>query len=270
MGFTPQPNSWQCGPYALKHALVTLGVWASEREISGLAGGRRRTGTDERQLDRAARAYRCTMPVVRRLDADGARHALVDHLERKIPVLLCVDQWDHWITVVKAERGRFIALDSKDPAVLTISRWESLRRRWAFRPRNEDGVIYDLHPVLPRFRVAARPHFSAARATFLRRRRNRDLVRSWEIFVDDLQRLSRRRTPLSENAITFGEFLRRHSRKLLAEVRHWNGVDGRRKAARILTNLRFVADTHGLVVRLSDETRAVAGLATLLDVRLRG
>jgi hypothetical protein len=268
MGFTPQPNSWQCGPYALKHALVTLGVWASEREISGLAGGRRRTGTNERQLARAARAYRCSMPVIRSMEAGDARRTLIDHVDRGIPVLLCVDAWDHWITLVKEERGRFIALDSKDPAVLTIVSWNSLRRRWAFRPK-DGSAIFDLHPVLPRFRVAARPHFSAARARFLRRRRNRDLVRSWDVFVDDLLRLSRRRTPLSEHAITFGEFLRRHRAKLLEEVRHWNGSEGRRTAARILNNLRFVADTHGLVVRLADETRAVAGMATLLDVRLR-
>ncbi len=271
MGFAPQPNSWQCGPYALKHALITLGVSASEREISGLAGGRRRTGTNERQLRRAARAFGCDMPVIRKLDEDSARRCLADHLDRGLPVLLCVDEWDHWITVVKGQGGRFIALDSRDPAVLTIIPWRALRRRWAYHPRAEGSPreIYDLHPVLPRFRVATRPHFSLARAVFLRQRRNRDLVRNWEVYVDDVQRLSRRRTPLSEHAVTFGEFLRRHRAKLLEEVRHWSGPEGRRKAARILSNLRFVADTHGLVVRLADETRAVAGLAMLLDVRVR-
>ena len=38
MGIYPQPNIWQCGPFALKHALVTLGVLKDEREISKLAG----------------------------------------------------------------------------------------------------------------------------------------------------------------------------------------------------------------------------------------
>jgi len=28
MGFSPQPNRWQCGPFALKHALVMLGILA--------------------------------------------------------------------------------------------------------------------------------------------------------------------------------------------------------------------------------------------------
>ncbi|MCW9095494.1 MAG: hypothetical protein OQJ74_06610 [Ignavibacteriaceae bacterium] len=49
MSFYPQPNKYQCGPFALKYALVMLGIFASEKSIAKRAGstwwfGRMRLG----------------------------------------------------------------------------------------------------------------------------------------------------------------------------------------------------------------------------------
>ena len=37
MGFYPQPNDYVCGPFALKHALVTLGRLVDDDKIAPLA-----------------------------------------------------------------------------------------------------------------------------------------------------------------------------------------------------------------------------------------
>ena len=47
MSFYPQPNKYQCGPFALKYALVMLGVFASEKSIARKAGSTWWHGTDE-------------------------------------------------------------------------------------------------------------------------------------------------------------------------------------------------------------------------------
>ena len=39
MGFSTQPNRWQCGPFALKHALIMLGILADERAIGPFVAG---------------------------------------------------------------------------------------------------------------------------------------------------------------------------------------------------------------------------------------
>ncbi len=90
MGFYPQPNLWQCGPFALKHALVTLGISANEDAISALAGTRWWSGTDEFQLAKAARKFGCDLLMTRRYDAYTARRELISYLRRGIPALLCV------------------------------------------------------------------------------------------------------------------------------------------------------------------------------------
>jgi len=268
MGFTAQPNLWQCGPFALKHALMMLGVFVGEAEIARRAGTSRSSGTDEDQLRRVARRYDCDMPVVRHRDAEEARRSLAANLDRGFPVLLCVNGWGHWITAVKRESGQFIVLDSQDHAVLSILTWGQLRHRWAYREM-EGGrveVLYDLHPVIPRFRVATRTHISLARARHLRRAENRDLARLWDEYVRDLVAICRSRTPLSENVISMGTFLRRHEKAILYHVDYWHGQMDRRRARRILKHMHFVADTLGMVVHEQDETSAIAAVTAILTL----
>ncbi len=76
MGFSQQPNRWQCGPFALKHALIMLGILADEKAISKIAGSDKNTGTNEVQLARAARKYECDLLLERREEAAEARRAL--------------------------------------------------------------------------------------------------------------------------------------------------------------------------------------------------
>jgi hypothetical protein len=271
MGLYPQPNHWQCGPFALKHALVMLGVPASERTISRLAGTHWWYGTDEIQLARAAKEYHCDLLTIRRHDAQRARRDLTKYLRRGIPALLCVYEWSHWVTVVKAESNKFILLDSQDKAVLTIRSWRELKNAWVFHQPDEHDrshveTLYDFHPVVPRFRVRTKARFSIERARFLRRAENRRLSQLWDDYLADLLTICTPRTALSERVFSMGEFFRRHEQMILDQVDHWHGAINRRRAARILANLHFVADTYGLVIRTSDEKRAIAAITAILTL----
>ncbi len=268
MGFSPQPNRWQCGPFALKHALVMLGILADEREISKLAGSTKLSGTNEVQLARAARKFDCDLPVAREEDPVVARRGLVDNLRLGLPCLICVGEWSHWVTVVKEEKGRFILLDSRDDAVLVIVNWKELEARWVYHQveRNQTRTLYDYHPVIPRFRSQTRARVSLARARFLRRPENRAFARQWDKYVEDLLAICRPRTPLSSKVISLGEFLRRYGEMVLDQVAFWHGWIERRRAAKVLENLHFVADTYGLVIHEEDEKRALAGITSLLTL----
>jgi len=271
MGLYPQPNQWQCGPFALKHALITLGIFAEERTITRLSGSHWWNGTDEIQLGKAAKYFGCTMRMIRRHDPEQARREMVGFLRRGIPSLLCVYEWGHWVTVVKAESGKFILLDSKDKAVLTIQTWRELKNNWVFHEQDEEDLkhfetIYDFHPVIPKFRVRSKAKFSLARAKYLRRPENRGLSRFWDDYVADLLTICKPRTALSEKVISMGEFFRRHEQMILDQVDHWHGDINRREAERILKNMHFVADTYGLVIHVGDEKRAIGGITTILTL----
>ncbi|MDL1892738.1 hypothetical protein FBQ87_07595 [Sphingobacteriales bacterium CHB3] len=269
MGIQQQPNLWQCGPFALKHALITLGIFAEEGTITRIAGSRSANGTDEVQLGRAARFYDCDLEMVRRHDAESARTELVRFLRRGIPVLICIYEWSHWVTVVKAESGKFILLDSREEAVLTILAWNELKSRWVYNEQDEFDEkhwekIYDLHPVVPRFRVQTKAKFSLELARYLRRPENRALSRLWDQYLADLMTIAKPRTSLSKRVFSLGEFLRRHEQMILDQVDYWHGSINRRAAFKVLQNMHFVADTYGLVIHDEDEKRAIAGITSIL------
>jgi hypothetical protein len=271
MSISPQPNLWQCGPFALKHAMVTLGIFADEKDITRFAHTRSVHGTDERQLARAAKEYGCNMPMVRRHDPEGAKRQLLKYLRKGIPSLVCVYEWSHWVTVVKSEAGKFIILDSHDKAVLQIVTWSQLKNMWVYyEPDEYDNehrhTIYDFHPVVPRFRIQTKAKFSIARAKFLRRPENRILAQFWDQYVEDLLSLCRPRTILSRNVFSLGEFLRRHEEMILEQVLFWHGGVNRKKANKILDNMHFVADTYGLVIHEEDEKRTIAGITSILTL----
>ncbi|MBM2840749.1 MAG: hypothetical protein HW412_1277 [Bacteroidetes bacterium] len=271
MGLYPQPNKWQCGPFALKHALIMLGRVVSEKEVSRIAGAHWWAGTDEIKLSRAAKVYGCELKMIRRKNALRAKRELLLGLKRGHPSILCVDQWNHWITVVGAERGKFIYIDSRHAPVVCVDEWKTLKRRWAFTETDEDDptlkkTLFDIHVVIPRFRVKSKAHFSLKRARYLRRHENRAFATHWDEYFDDLSHICHPRTPLSEKVFPMGELLRRHGAMIRSQIVFWHGGFKPREIDKILRNLQFVADTYDFVVKKDDEKRAIAGLSTMLTL----
>jgi hypothetical protein len=268
MGIYKQPGKWECGPFALKHALLMRGVLVSEREIARLAGTSP-DGTDEKQLELAAANYGCELPTIREVEPEAARDALTGHLRDGYPCLLCINGWDHWVTAVHEEAGQFIILDSEKPHVIEVVDWPRLRELWVYHDRDGDGrqasdTLYDLHALVPKRKLPSRARFSLERATYLRRPENHGLARLWDGYVEDLIAVCGTRPGQGGRSLALGELLRRHTEMLLDELVNWHGGIKRQAARQVLERMRFVADTYGLVIRQSDEKRTVAALGMIL------
>ena len=271
MGLYPQPNKWSCGPFALKHALVMLGRFVDENDISRIAGTHWWAGTDEIKLARSAKAYNCELRFIRRKSGERAKRELLSYLRRGYPTLLCVYDWNHWITAVNAERGKYVVVDSMRQPVVSVLTWSQLRNIWVYRDKDPDDheervSLYDLHPVIPRFRVRTKAKFSLKRTKYLRRPENRAFAMHWDEYFEDLLEICKPRTPLSENVISMGEFFRRHYDMLVGQIAHWHGGVKETGVGKILKNMQFVADTYGLVIHEEDEKRAIAAIATNLSL----
>lgn len=168
MGIYDQPNSWQCGPFALKHGLFAHGIFVHEDTLTEAAGSTPELGTDERQLSRAARELGCVLLMERHHVAPLARRALHRLLAAQVPVLLCVDQWDHWVTAVGADASQVVVLDSHYETVVRLEPWRALLRRLAFRRRpwrwGPPLRWYDLHPLFSRGETGLRLALTPERA----------------------------------------------------------------------------------------------------------
>jgi hypothetical protein len=168
MGLYDQPNSWQCGPFALKHGLLGYGIFAHEDVLAEAAGSTPELGTDERQLANTARDYGCRLLVERYRTASFAQRALRRYLAVHTPVLLCLDQWDHWVTAVGADDTHVVVLDSHYDTVVRLEPWSVVFHRLGFRRRpwrwGPTLHWYDLHPLLTRGEPALRLALNTDRA----------------------------------------------------------------------------------------------------------
>lgn len=239
MGFHTQPNAWQCGPFALKHALLALGIVADEGDLTRAAGASEE-GADERDLGRAAGRYHCDLGVERLESASEARRVLAAHLRARTPVLLCVDHWSHWVTAAGMEDDTVVLLDSRVDGVFLTVAWPLLAGRIAYR---SDGgsPLYDLHPLISH-RASPRARFSLARVEVLRSVEQRDLARGWGRYLEALLPFSRPQGPQTEWTIAIGDVLRERAAAVLEGLPTATVL----RSHRHLSHAAFVADTHGL------------------------
>ena len=139
MSFYKQPLTYQCGPLALKYALVMLGKMEDEREIEEIAGSTWWQGTDEIGLEKAANYFDCDFEeIAEGADVETAFFNLRSNLRERFPVVLCVDKWSHWIAVVGFEKDRYVCVDSGMKKVIIILKEKELLKRWKYRDKNLD------------------------------------------------------------------------------------------------------------------------------------
>lgn len=269
MAIYAQPNSWQCGPFALKHALLAVGRFAHEDDLARIAGADATRGTDDIGLARAARAHGCALHMVRRSDQDAAQHVLTRILSRGVPALLCLDQWDHWVAAVGVERDRFVVFDSHFDQPLRVEPWERLGDRLAYREERWLGTrtLYDVHPLEPRSRRRFRLALTPGLAERLLTAGDGSLSRDWDDLARELLVLGAPPGPQLEFGDSLAEWVARRRERiavavaLMAPNLELDHVD------RTLDDLEFVARLYGVILRTDAEGDAERRLVAVAATR---
>ena len=262
MSFYPQPFKYQCGPFALKYALVMLGRFESENFIAKKAGSNWWYGTDEIGLEKAARYFNCRMKYFRRETGPDAIKALTQHLRKGYPCILSVDDWGHWITVVNWQQGKFVVVDSSLDRVITINSANQISNRWKYIENSFRS--YDGYALIPNFKVITKAKLTLAKARYVMNKRNRELARNWDTYFNDLTAICRPLTSLSVYTISFGEFLRRNEKIIVEQVAYWHGSPNYSELRKVLNSMKFVAEVYNLVIYEEDRKKALVDLSSLL------
>lgn len=264
MSFYPQPNKYQCGPFALKYALVMLGIFKDEDEIGITAGSTWWAGTDEIGLSRAARRYKCKMKHFQSSNPIDAKRALNQLLKKRIPCILSVNNWEHWLTVIHYSKGQYVIVDSELEDVVAILNAKQLIKKWRYKDESEGIVSYDGYAIIPKFKVITRAKFTIDKAIELMYDKNKNLASKWDEYFNDLVQIARTRTSLTVNYMTFSEFLRRNGKKLIKQVADWHGSPTQSELKKILQNMQFIADIYDFIIPTEDEKKALIDLSSVL------
>ncbi len=264
MSFYPQPYKYQCGPFALKYALVMLGKFENEREIGKLAGSTWWYGTDEIGLAKAAKNFNCKMKYFKRETPDDAIKVLSSHLKQGLPCILSIDNWEHWVTVINEQQNKFIMVDSALQKVIVILTHNQLIKHWKYFDDEIQYVSYDGYALVPNVRPVTKAKFSLEKARYLMRNSNKELAEKWDTYFNDLITICRPRTAHSKRIISFAEFLRRNENFLVKEVANWHGSPSYNELRKILKNMQFVAEVYDLVIYTEDQKKALIALSSIL------
>jgi hypothetical protein len=150
----------------------------------------------------------------------GVRRALAQLLAAQVPVLICVDQWDHWVTAVHADAEHVVLLDSHYDTVVRLEPWGPFVRRIAYRnPRGSwlrHLPVYDLHPLSVRGETGLRMVLPPPRA--------RRLLEAPAEVRGALDTYAQRLAPFaarngrSSGAVALASWLAAHQRDLAAQT----------------------------------------------------
>lgn len=264
MSFYPQPFKYQCGPFALKYALVMLGQFRNEKEIAKKAGSNWWYGTDEIGLAKAANYYGCRMKYFRREASEDAIKTLINHLKKGYPCILSVDNWEHWLTVLNYQQDKFIVVDSGLDKVITVYSSFQLCKRWKYLDSETNEISYDGYALIPEFKVKTKANFTLEKAKFVMQNRNIDLATKWDTYFNDLINVCRPDNPNAKRTMSLNEFLRRYEHMMVSSVADWHGTPTYHELEKILNNFKFIAEVYGLVIYISDQKKALIDLTAIL------
>lgn len=130
----PQRNNWSCGPAALRYCLLVHGIDYEVSDLAALAGSTR-AGTDETQLTKAARRVGCKLGNHQRRSPVTARRLIEAKLRMGVPLIVCVEKWQHWIAVLHRSKRGFLVFDSSRPGpVIQLRPWRWLEKQMRLMP----------------------------------------------------------------------------------------------------------------------------------------
>lgn len=127
-----QSSQANCGPFALRNALMALGLQRSEKECEALCRVTAADGTSAANLWRAVQKVDDLRP--RKIDEgrfDVAMLQLHAALDCGHPVILLVDNWEHWVAAIGTlGTSRVLVADSADAELVLSYDWGQLMKRW--------------------------------------------------------------------------------------------------------------------------------------------
>lgn len=124
-----QERPWSCGPAALVIAARILGIDVDEATLRTAANANPAYGTDEFGIVHAARLLGLRSTILSDVDGSRAWEALCDAGRAGLPVIICVDRWEHWVVVINAVSAGATTIDPADGLSRAVPR-DDLLARW--------------------------------------------------------------------------------------------------------------------------------------------
>lgn len=130
MGMRLQSLKAGCGPAAAANALSALGKTVDQEELARRAKTDA-DGTTPAGIRRALRWAGHETSEYKGSKGPGPREFLYYCLTHGHPMILCVDDWEHYVTAYALSADRIFVVDPADGNLILSYLWDELEERWA-------------------------------------------------------------------------------------------------------------------------------------------
>ena len=125
IGFRTQRDPGTCGQRSLIHALLLLNHPISEQQAFIACGVTRKLvnveGTDEKELIRAIKHFGYRHSILNTRNRRIAKQFLNSHLGSGHPIIISVEEEDHWAVLARMDGAKYVWIDSTDDRL--IGKW---------------------------------------------------------------------------------------------------------------------------------------------------
>jgi ABC-type bacteriocin/lantibiotic exporter with double-glycine peptidase domain len=142
-----QERAYSCGAAAVVNALRCFGTKITEVKVRHLAGTTKADGTSKDGMLQALSELNFEGELIDTVDEDDAWKEIVYGIEIGHPVIICISNLQHWVTVVGKLGNKFLIIDptgaknnKKENGVKILSKGE-LITKWKSRGGNFLGVV---------------------------------------------------------------------------------------------------------------------------------
>lgn len=134
-----QARKFTCGPASITNALEVYGEYFQEETIAEWAKTTPQ-GTSASGIEKAILQAGYTPQKFQHRDATVARQDLETCVTLGVPVILCVDSWEHWVALVGRMNGRAVVADSASNHLILFPEWPDLITRWKYKGSRYSGI----------------------------------------------------------------------------------------------------------------------------------
>lgn len=150
-----------CGPAAVANALKSLGRNITEQQVEAAVAKSQRKGepksvegTTQGQIKRALEVLKCGYQEFSLAHTEAAWGTLRSYMMDGHPVLLCVDDNEHWVSGIGVLGPRVLVVDGTDSELVLSYNKEEMLKRWGCPG---DVVTYYGLPIISKRRSSRKP-----------------------------------------------------------------------------------------------------------------
>jgi hypothetical protein len=266
LGFNYQENG-NCAQYSLLNALLVLGIPISIKDAHKKTKVSRLKalweGTDPENIIRGIKKYGCKAEPFSYKNEIKAKAKIDAYLEAGIPIIICVDSWEHYTLLAGKRDNRYYWIDSAGPDIINHSSWAAIEE-WMESP-DEDEKYYGIAVIPPKQNNALKDIDKLLRLS----RGDEDLFNNYGYMLRDLLDVIGDQKSTGR-LFSAAEFLSTYQDKIMSNIEYLYYYTDKKYVAKKMKDYITIAELHNLSFTDADEIDVIIRISVMMTLNAVG